>query len=180
MVPLVDSHIRFVLLSHLAFRMSDQELERARLGEGETERIVRLRELSVLDIGRLSGMQSVGLSLVLDGGSLEEGIRALAHVSERRALEAYFLRHGASWRLMANLFKVPRRDTLLRRRVNGARRRPGRFRLPDADLRERIHLVWLSHMGCELRERYWRLHQHFPQLSFSELEAVLRIHGVQS
>ena len=36
MVPLVDSHIRFVLLSHLAFRMSDQELERARLGEGET------------------------------------------------------------------------------------------------------------------------------------------------
>lgn len=180
MLPLVDPHIRFALLSHLAFRMGDFELERARLPNAVAERIARLRELSVLDLGRLSSMHSVGLSVVLDAHGLEEGMRALSNVRERRSLEAYFLRHGASWRLMASLFKVQRRDTLRRRRVVGVRRPPGRFRLPDPDLRERIYHVWVSYTGFEPRERFWRLHQHFPELSFAELEAVLRTYEVWS
>lgn len=178
MVPLADPRIRFVLLSHLATWMGDFELERARLPDTEMQRIARLRELSVLDLGRLSSMQSVAVSVVLDLHGLEEGLRALADLRERRSLEAYFLRHGASWRLMASLFKVQRRDTLRRRRVVGVRRPPGRFRLPGPDLRERIHHVWVSYAGFEPRERFWRLHRHFPAVSFSELEAVLRTYEV--
>ncbi|HNF78163.1 MAG TPA: STY4526/YPO1902 family pathogenicity island replication protein, partial [Thauera aminoaromatica] len=95
-------------------------------------------------------------------------------VNEAKALETYFIRHGASTHLMSALFKLRRKLTLKRRRDIGARRPAGRVPLPDYATRERIYQAWRAIADPSPRVRYYRLHQEFQHIPIAVLEAVVR------
>ena len=89
-------------------------------------------------------MRELGMGMVLDNGGLKAGLRAISLIKEVQALEAYFIRHGASWQMMATLFKMRHKLTLQRRREVGAWRPPGRPPLPDLVTRGAIGRTWRS------------------------------------
>lgn len=174
MLPLLDAQVRLVLLNHVAVRLADAEPTALHAAGIENEQLARLRQLSALDLNRLASMRDLTIGVAFDAAGLNAGLRAVALVNEAKALEAYFIRHGASWQMMSALFKIRRKVTLKRRRDCGAWRPSGRLPLPVLTTRERIFRAWLAIEDPTLRVRYYRLHQLFPQLSIAVLETVLR------
>ena len=174
MLPLFDAQVRLVLLNHVAMRLAEAEPTALHAAGIENEQLARLRQLSALDLNRLAAMRDLTIGVAFDAAGLNAGLRAVALVNEAKALEAYFIRHGASWQMMSALFKIRRKVTLKRRRDCGAWRSSGRLPLPALTTRERIFRAWLAIEDPSLRVRYYRLHQLFPQLSIAVLEAVLR------
>jgi hypothetical protein len=174
MLPLLDPQVRLVLLNHVAARLAGARPGDLRAAGIENEQLARLRELSALDLHRLAAMRDVRIGVAFDTGRLEAGLRAVALIGEAKALEAYFIRHGASWQMMRTLFKVRRKATLERRRECGAWRASGRFVLPDEATRERIFRAWVAIEDPSPRVRYYRLHRAFPHVAIAALEAVVR------
>jgi hypothetical protein len=174
MLPLLDTQVRLVLLNHVTVRLADagqQELSAAGLAG---ELLEGLQRLSATDLNRLAAMRSVKIGVTVDGDALQAGLRILALVNEARALQAYFIRHGASTALMSRLFKLRRKLTLQMRRELGVRRPSGRVSLPDYAARERIYLAWRAIGDPAPRARYYQLHQAFPHLAIAVLEVVIR------
>ena len=174
MLPLLDAQVRLVLLNHVAVRLAEAEPTELHAAGIENEQLARLRQLSALDLNRLAAMRDLTIGVAFDAAGLKAGLRAVALVNEAQALEAYFIRNGASWQMMSALFKIRRKVTLKRRRDCGAWRPSGRIPLPDYPMRERIFRAWLTMEDPNLRLRYYRLHEAFPQLSIAVLEVVVR------
>ena len=172
MLPLHDTQVRLVLLNHVTLRLTDARPDELDAVGIANEQLDRLRQLSALDLNRLAAMRTLTIGIALDGEALQAGLRTVALVKEAKALEAYFIRHGASWQMMSALFKIRRKVTLRRRRDCGAWRPSGRFQLPDTALRERIYRAWHAIEDPDPRVRYYRLHQAFPKLTLAVLEAV--------
>jgi hypothetical protein len=173
MLPLRDPQLRLVLLNHIAVRLSAGDPADLHSAGIESEQLARLRELSAIDLSRLAAMRELGMGVALDNGGLKAGLRAISLIKEAQALEAYFIRHGASWRMMATLFKMRHKLTLQRRREVGAWRPPGRPPLPDLITRERIYRAWRAIEVRNPRVRYYQLHQTFPHVPIAVLAAVV-------
>jgi len=172
MLPLLDAQVRLLLLNHVAVRLAEATPTDLHAAGIENEQLARLRQLSALDLNRLATMRDLTIGVAFDAVGLNAGLRAVALVNEAKTLEAYFIRNGASWKMMSALFKIRRKVTLKRRRDCGAWRPSGRLPLPDYLVRERIFRAWLAIEDPSPRVRYYRLHQAFPQLSIAVLEAV--------
>jgi hypothetical protein len=164
MLPLLDTQVRLVLLNHVAVRLAEAQPDELHAAGIENEQLARLRQLSALDLNRLATMRELTIGVTFDAAELTAGLRTVSLVNEAKALEAYFIRHGASWQMMSALFKIRRKVTLRRRRDCGAWRPSGRFPLPDTALRERIYRAWHAIEDPDPRVRYYRLHQAFPKL----------------
>ncbi|BAP89128.1 putative uncharacterized protein [Burkholderiales bacterium GJ-E10] len=108
----------------------------------EGEQLLHLRQLSAVDLNCLAAMRTLTIGIAFDGATLKAGLRAVALVNEAKALETYFIRHGASTYLMSELFKIRRKLTLRRPRDVDARRHSGRVPLPAYAMRERIYQAW--------------------------------------
>ena len=174
MLPLHDTQVRLVLLNHVTTRLAEarpDELDAVGIGN---EQLDRLRQLSALDLNRLAAMRTLTIGISLDGEALQAGLRTVALVREAKALEVYFIRHGASTRLMCALFKVRRKLALKLRRDLGVCHPSGRVPLPDYATRERIYRVWRSISDPAPRVRYFQLHQAFLHLPIAVLEVVVR------
>ena len=174
MFALQDAQVRLVLLNHVAVRLGDAAPDELQAAGLENELLAHLRQLSAVDLSRLAAMRSLTICVAFDGAALKAGLRAVALGNEAKALETYFIRHGASTQLMSALFKVRRKLTLKRRRDLGARRPAGRARLPDYATRERIYRAWRAVADPAPRIRYYRLHQEFPNIPIAVLEAIVR------
>lgn len=174
MLPVHDAQVRFVVLSHVAVRLVEVRPDEVHAAGIETDQLPRLRQLSAADLNRLAAMRGLTIGVQVDGAALKKGLRAIAQANERNAMEAYFIRHGASTNLMSALFKLRRKVTHLRRRICGARLRPGRAALPDSEVRWQIVQAWSAIPETSLRARYYRLHQEFPDVPIAVLEEVVR------
>ena len=174
MLPLQDPQVRLVLLNHVTVRLADAAQDEIQAAGIENELLAHLRQLSAVDLSRLAAMRSLTIGVAFDGAALKAGLRAVALVNEAKALETYFIRHGASTHLMSALFKVRRKLTLKRRRDFDARRPAGRVRLPDYATRERIYQAWRAIADPTPRVRYYRLHQEFQHIPIAVLEVVVR------
>lgn len=173
MLSLEDAQVRLIVLNHIAVRLSGTDAEALRAAGIENELLERLRALSAADLHRLANMREPMFAVTVDAARLKAGLRALALSNEAKALETYFIRHGASWQMMKRLFKVRHKLTLQRRRDLGIRRRAGRLQLPDFPTRERIWRIWPAIDALDPRARYYQLHQSFPDLSLEALETVV-------
>ena len=174
MLPLLDTQVRLALLNHVAVRLAEAKPDELHAAGIASEQLARLRQLSALDLNRLATMRDLTVGVSFDAAGLNAGLRNVSLLNEAKALEAYFIRHGASWQMMSALFKIRRKVTLKRRRESGAWRQGGRIPLPDKVQRERIYRVWMTIEDPNPRVRYFRLHQAFPKLSIAVLEAVAR------
>jgi hypothetical protein len=172
MMRLLDAQLRIALLSHVVACMSRGQRELLP-GIGDDE-CSRLTGLSVSDLSRLASMGTLAVTVGIEPEGLKASLRTLASVREAKELEAYFIRHGATWQMMRAFFKVRRKETLRRRRDCGARRSAGRSALPDTATRERVYRLWLSmEQRHHPRLRYYHLHQAFPRLAIAVLERIV-------
>ena len=174
MLQLHDHQVRLVLLNHVTVRLSDGQAEELDAAGIDVDELNRLRRLSALDLNRLAAMRSLTIGIAFDSTELKAGLRAVALANEMKSLETYFIRNGASTKLMSTLFKMRRKLTLKRRREIGTRRPAGRVRLPDYPLRELIYRAWMGISDPVPRVCYYRLHQAFPSLPIAVLETVIR------
>ena len=174
MLPLHDPHVRLVLLNHVTVRLAGAEAAELVAAGIEHAQLTELRQLSALDLNRLAAMRALTIRIAFNSAELQTGLRAVALANAAKALETYFIRHGASTQLMSALFKIRRKLTLKRRREVGAWRPAGRVPLPDHPIRERIYHAWSALPEPIPRIRYYRLHQAFSHLPLAVLEAVIR------
>ena len=174
MLPLLDAQVRLVLLNHVAVRLAETEPTTLHAVGIDTDQIARLRQLSALDLNRLAAMRDLAIGVAFDVSGLKAGLRAVTLVNEARALEAYFIRNGASCKMMSEFFKIRRKATLKRRRDCGAVRTSGRVPLPGYETQEHIYRTWLNLKEVNPRERYYRLHQAFLHFAIAVLEASVR------
>jgi hypothetical protein len=174
MLPLHDTQVRLVLLNHVTLRLAQARPDELVAVGIANEQLDRLRQLSALDLNRLAAMRTLTIGISLDGEALQAGLRTVALVKEAKALEAYFIRNGASTRLMSALFKIRRKLTLKFRRDLGVCRPSGRVPLPDYATRDRIYRVWRSIADPAPRIRFYQLHQAFTHLPIAVLEVVIR------
>lgn len=174
MLPLHDTQVRLVLLNHVTVRLAESRPDEVIAAGIAGDQLAHLRQLSAVDLNRLASMRSLTIGIAFDGDTLQAGLRTVALVNEAKALESYFIRHGASTALMSRLFKLRRKLTLKFRRDLGARRPAGRVPLPDYATRERIYQAWRGIGDPAPRARYFQLHQAFPDVPIAVLEVVVR------
>ena len=173
MLPLCDPHVRLVLLSHIAARAAagaTAELSAAGIHE---DQLGRLRELSAMDLIHLANMHGFPILVTFELARLEGALRSVSMLNHAKAMELYFIRNGASSRMMHTLFKTPHKATRTRRRESGAWLPPGRTRLPHRSVRDRILRVWFSIKDEDSRMRYYTLHRSFPDIAIAVWEAVI-------
>src|SRR5450631_4339623 len=97
MVPLNDTQVRLLLLTHVAARFGRDGAADLRAAGVDTDQLARLRELSALELICLAAMREVSIGVAFDQAGINAGLRAVALVKEAKDLEAYFIRYGASW-----------------------------------------------------------------------------------
>jgi hypothetical protein len=175
MLRLDDRHMRLAFLNYIC----------AQLGEGnpgdllscglDERQLAQLRELSAFNLRCLAAMPQLELAVSVNGKGLAAGLRALGLSSEAKALEMYFLRNGASSRLMAELFRMRRKLTHSRRQQWGVKLPAGNVRLPPMNTRIQIYRAWQAQPERSLRLRYYHLHQQFSQYPIAVLECVVRM-----
>jgi len=173
MLPLFDAQVRLVLLGHLALRAGQGATAELRAAGIQGDQLARLRELSALDLVHLATTRDLPIGVAFDFAPLEVALRAIRRVNDAKALEAYFICHGASWKMMRVLFKLSRIATYKRRHEYGVRRPSGRVRLPDPAEGERIFRAWLAIRDRNPRVCYYQLHQAFPTSDIATLELVV-------
>ena len=100
-------------------------------------------------------------------------LRRLAAIKNAQFMEEYFIRHGASPRMMKTLFTMSFKTARARRRALGQKGINGRPVLPAMDVRDRIHRFWAAHTQLDPRSRYYQLHQAFPAWPFNTLHSVI-------
>jgi len=173
MLQLQDAQVRLMLLNHLAAGLKRGDPTELREAGIDTEQLQSLKGLRAEDLHRLANMRVPAISVTVDPQGLKAGLRALIVINEARALQDYFVRNGASWRQMQAYFKVRHKLTLQRRRELGVHRPQGRLTLPDMVTRERIWRVWATIDSDHPRDRFYRLHQVFRQISLEALDLVI-------
>ena len=167
-----DAQICLLLLHHVVSRFRPDD-------EGELQGVdaallTRLRQLTAGDISMLAAMRRPVIRIALDGKGIKSALHALEMISEAKALEAYFIRHGASRQMMSTFFSVSSKATYRRRREYGVPQPKARFVLPAMDTCDRIRRTWRAFGEPVARRAYYRLHQTYPQFSIAVLEAVVR------
>jgi hypothetical protein len=173
MLALQDGSLRIVVLTHLIGRLQQgagEEFVRAGIEPGLID---RLRTLDASDIKRLAALPHPMIALDLDVGSVNTGLRHLAVIKDVQALEDYFIRNGASPKMMRALFRMAFATTRLRRQALGENGRYGRPALPTVDVRDEIHRVWAAHAKLDVRQRFYRLHKAYPAYRLDTLNAVV-------
>jgi hypothetical protein len=173
MLSLRDPHVRLVLLSHIASRAAAGAAAELNAAGIQEEQVEKLRELKAMDLIHLADMHGFPIGVTFELVRLEAALRGVAMLNRAKSLELYFVRNGASSRMMHTLFKTKHKATRERRREQGAWLPPGRARLPRRALRDRIVRVWLSIKESDARIRYYLLHRSFHDLPIAVLEAVI-------
>lgn len=173
MLPLRDPHVRLVLLSHIAARAAAGAAAELRAAGIHDDQLGRLRELNAMDLISLADMSRFPIGVTFELARLDGALRTVSMLRTAKSLEMYFIRNGASSRMMYVLFKTRHKATRRRRREYGSWLPPGRARLPRRSLRDRILRVWFSLKDRDSRIRYYTLHRAFPDIPIATLEAVV-------
>jgi hypothetical protein len=169
-----DAQMRLLLLQHLATRYSPENACEFRAAGVNVDLLHRLRQLTASDMSLLAAARQPLVWVELDEPGLQSALRALEGIIQAKALETYFIRHGASPRMMRALFSLSYEVTYLRRRAHGVPAPRSRLRLPPLEIRGRIWRTWRALGDVPPRLAYHRLHLTYPQFSIALLEAVLR------
>ena len=178
MFPLEDTQLRFAVLGTLSVEAERRGARSLNMPGLTEDKIERLRTLTAGELRALAAHRALPIRVVVDGKQLAETLSVVTRARREHELEDYFVRHGAPSRLMQRLFTMSRQTTHRRRGELGARLPPGRYRLPDKRARERICIEWHRLAAEPVRDRYYRLHQLFPQFSLSALDATVNERGI--
>ncbi|HEU0202283.1 MAG TPA: STY4526/YPO1902 family pathogenicity island replication protein [Burkholderiaceae bacterium] len=179
-VWLTDAACRNVVLTDLV-KMLHQPDE-ARLEElvssGITPQLMdRLYSLTACDLMRVANMPLCRIGVHIDWTSFARALdvhQAAKHASE---ILEYFIRHGASRRLLRRLFSLSDAEYRSRAMALGLDPcRRGRVPMPAESERDAIGLAWHAltrQHAADPRRCYYELHRRFSACSIAALEQVL-------
>lgn len=149
------------------------------LAEGCDPQVIDvIRNLKVRDLREIAHrMKSFQFSFA--ASDLQAEVMRLNDQREDQALCEYFIRHGASRTMVAELWKMPLAEvTEMRRVLLNEGGSVGRPQLPrDHGVRQRIHEAWSeigkSHPHASRRRHIFLLHQCFASMSIESLYSVV-------
>jgi hypothetical protein len=173
MLAIQDGLLRLMVLTHLISRLHQDGADEFLKAGIDPDQIERLRTLDASDINRLAALPDPMVELALDGGSMSSCLRRLAAIKDAQFVEAYFIRHGASPKMMKAFFTMPFETTRARREALGQKGIYGRPVLPTPEVRDRIHRFWAAHAQLDPRSRYYQLHREFSAYRFDTLHSVI-------
>ena len=139
-------------------------------------------QLSVHEIAQLAKLGKPELSVTFDADSLRHALQTMRHVQNMDEQLRYFLIHGATNSMLAELFHMSANAVKAKRKVfdndnpsSEKRRRPP---MPAVAEREKIHHSWYAQrQGSEQlapkMQDYRALHAAFPAQSLATLYAVV-------
>jgi Protein of unknown function (DUF2857) len=182
-VALMDPAARLFMLSHLVSVMEQFDPSRTDefMAAGLTPDLVdRLRTLSTSDLWRLVAMNHHELRIQIDTNRLRYNLERMDATKNEQSLLEYFVRSGASPNMMSRLFGMHIKQIRSYQVMLNVKNSMGRPPMPDVESRLSIVQHWTivcadvpeSTSSFE-RERFFRLHRHFPQFSMSTLDAVI-------
>src|SRR5580700_10806641 len=104
MIALEDRSLRILMLTHLVARLQQRATEEFLRAGIELDQLERLRVLDAADIKCLAGLPQPVIGLTLDTASVSSGLRQLAVIKDVQTLQEYFIRNGASPKMMREFF----------------------------------------------------------------------------
>jgi len=169
-VAISDPNLKRALLQHLL----EQEQEAI---PGElADFLCELRGRPLQDFLALTSARTLRVSIYL--GGVVSSLQHLEAQNDQEALLSYFVKHGASRKMLQRFFSISGdRAAKLCQGVGVV----GRAKLPPVSERDRIHACWhdlqTSMATAPVRDRMYSLHQQFASHSIRVLEAVLNEFG---
>jgi hypothetical protein len=177
-VTLRDPAAQMFALTRLiaALEGSDHQVLDQMLNAGMTPDLLdRLRSMPLAEAWRFA-VGHCGLGIAVDTAAMQAQFQRMDRSkADREALE-YLVRHGASPRLLTQLFALTQSDARRLRRVLAPDvATGGRPRLPPDDMRPAIELAWeeLEKLESCPRARIRRLHERFRPVLIASLELVI-------
>lgn len=150
---------------------------------GKTIEQEPMSNLSVHDIAQLARMGMPELKVSFDSEAMRHALQTMKRVQSTDEQLVYFLAHGATNGMLAELFHMSANAVKARRKLlesgkhtpEGRRRRPP---MPNETTREAVHHYWYAlRKGHESQapkiHDYRSLHEKFPALSMGTLYAVV-------
>lgn len=117
-----------------------------------------------------------GLGIAMDPVTMSRQLQRMAMARSDREVMEYLVQHGASPRLLTQLFTLAQTDARrLRKTLAPEICAGGRPRIPNDDVREAIEARWAELQAQEpcMRRRIQQLHQSFPDWMIASLELVV-------
>lgn len=176
-VTLRDPAVQMFALTRLIAAMEDADPQvlHQMLGAGMTPELLdRLRSMPLNEALRFAVGQC-GLAIAVDTAAMRAQLQRIDRAKADRETLEYLVRHGASPRLLTQLFTLSQSDARRLRRVLAPDvATGGRPRLPPDDMRDEIERVWaeLAAEPCP-RARIRRLHERFATQVIASLELVI-------
>lgn len=179
-LALDDPQTRMYLLSRLVAKIESGDALHDLVGAGmQQSAIDQLRSMSMSDAIRFAHTPC-GLSLAVHTREVEGQLRRVEHAKLVRTRLEYFIRNGATPRLLTQLFGVsPTEARRLRKQLAPSIATGGRTKEPTVEEREAIEKAWQRlKVHTDQCERVWQLHQEFRTLWISTLELVILPRGL--
>jgi hypothetical protein len=188
-----DPTARAMVLQHLVSlseTVDDPEKLRELNNSGLTSEVIdRLRQLSAVELDRLSRMKSRDLLLTLNPDGLLFNLRQLETTRDERHKFEYFVRHGASPTMIMRMFRGTTHVYVRQQRsILGISSTWGRPPVPKTDRERReIEDAWVvlakdhpkTHSHWE-RERFLVLHKRYGHYTLATLDAVIMTFRTQT
>lgn len=166
-VAISDPALKRALLQHLL------EQEQTSIPDDLANFLNELRTRPLRDFLALTNARTLRVSIFL--GGVASSLQHLETRNDEEALLQYFVKSGASRKMLQRFFSISAEQA--GRLCRAAGNLGGRPRLPDINERDRIHAAWHRLQEdpslISLRDRMYALHQQFTSQPLKALEAVL-------
>ena len=181
-VNVIDPTIRLIVLAHMLQQFDQFEPERLREYQTagfDLTSVDRLRNMTTADLVRLAQYsRENSIQISINPAKLVADMNRYEHMREDERMYEYFVRNGASLNLIMDLFNKRPSDVKRMQLMLGVTSTVGRRSLPDDETRHVISATWYQLRGTDAwpfrgREHYKALHEAFPTLQISQLEAVI-------
>lgn len=177
MLTITDPTIKRMILEHMLEQFcSGDKLDTLRAGGVDPQLVNLLQTRATGDLVRAARMDQLVIGAHVDSTSAIRCFDRLDLIQRDVQLRDYFVVHGASTEMLAELFKLSIQEIRrLRQRLTSSRLPPGRVQLPAKTARQPIHESWalLQKSHPALRERIYRLHQLHSQYPINVLWATV-------
>lgn len=137
-----------------------------------------LRHRKARDLIELARQDAVRFAVAIDQDAMLAALKRLDWRRRDGMLYEYFVAHGATVQLVCTLFRKSADEVRgLRALMLPEKALKGRSRMPAPAVRDRIHARWhaihAQNAAASLRERFYALHQSFPDCGIDALQKTL-------
>lgn len=172
MLQIKDPLIKRLLLEQIVEEIDGGGIDGLLRAGFSAEFLDSMRHRSARDLIRIAALP-INLHVRFEEDSVASFLSRLDSSRKSAKMCEYFIRHGASVRMMCDLFRLSAEDVRALRAQLLDAEDATRGRMPPARERDRIHESWhalkTAHPKASFRDQVYRLHQQFHGLQIDAL-----------